>query len=184
MKWCDKVARGRRLYEKRFLVVDGYNVINAWPELKQLSQIKMEEARDQLIEWVIDYAAATGERAIVVFDAYSMKGKKPKEIEDRGILIVYTKENQTADSYIEIWVQKTLDKPGNMVRVVTSDWAEQQVVLGSGAIRLSPREMLEQFSHTRERIKQDYSSVTKVGNALEKHLSPDVLAAFDKWRKS
>lgn len=178
------MAHGRKLYKERFLVVDGYNVINAWDYLKKLSSISLEEARDVLVEWVVDYAASTGEKAIIVFDAYTVKGAKPKEIDDRGIRVVYTKENQTADSYIESLVERVLSKPGNMVRVVTSDWAEQQVVLGSGAIRVSPREMLEQFQDTRKSLLNNYSSREKKSVPLEEALSPEVLAAFHKWRRS
>lgn len=178
------MAHGRKLYKRRLLVVDGYNVINAWESLKKISSISLEEARDKLVEWVVDYAASTGEKAVLVFDAYTVKGAKPKEIEDRGILIVYTKENQTADSYIESFVEKALSKPGTMVRVVTSDWAEQQVVLGSGAIRVSPREMLEQFRETRRNISEGYSGGERKSAPLEDALSPDVLEAFNRWRRS
>lgn len=169
--------------KRKYLLVDGYNVINAWPELKRLSSINLEEARVALVDQLIDIGAYRGEEVIVVFDAYAVKGKKVKEDKYKGVLIVYTKENQTADSYIEIRVEALLKNRSNFVRVVTSDWAEQQMVLGSGAVRVSPRELKMEVSNIKKTLRKKYHKVENERKFLEDALDKDVLEVLEKWRK-
>ncbi len=90
---------------KEYLFVDGYNVINDWDELKQLSNIDLQSARDRLVEIMVEYKVLTGTEIVIVYDAHMVKGSCEKVENIKGVEVVFTKEHQTADSYIE----KTLD---------------------------------------------------------------------------
>ncbi len=123
---------------KDYLLVDGYNIIFAWDSLKTLAKDSLEHARDALLRRLQNYQGYRKCDVILVFDAYKIKGHGT-EIEQQGnISVVYTKEAETADSYIER-VSKQLLK-NNRVRVATSDALEQLIILGNGAMRISARE--------------------------------------------
>ncbi|HEY4543492.1 MAG TPA: NYN domain-containing protein [Tissierellaceae bacterium] len=124
---------------KEYLFVDGYNIINFWEDLKQKANISLEEARKDLIEIMVEYHHFTGIEVIVVFDAHLVKNNMGQEYSYKGIDIVYTKELETADHYIE----SKLDELGRVkrIRVATSDWLEQQIVLSRGGTRISAREL-------------------------------------------
>ena len=120
------------------LLVDGYNVLYAWEEWKDLLGEGFETARTQLTDLLCDYAGMTGREIILVFDAYKVKGNPGSAEKYRNIYVVYTKEAQTADAYIE---KTTLLARGRArVRVVTSDRPEQLIALGNEALRTSARE--------------------------------------------
>jgi len=122
-----------------YLIIDGYNVIGSWPNLKPLAKNALGDARHKLVEILLEYQAFTDLHIIIVFDAYRSKGKK--KVEHRsGIEIRYTDYGQTADSLIESLVSTLSQQNRNKVGVVTSDWAQQQIVLGKGARRWSSRE--------------------------------------------
>ena len=93
-----------RRNKKDYLIVDGYNIINAWDELKEIAISDLEHAREKLIDAIIEYAEFTGRLGIIVFDAYNIKSCKEKIEKRKNITIVYTKEYQTADSYIEKFI--------------------------------------------------------------------------------
>ena len=117
-----------------YLLVDGYNIIFAWDELKKLSQKSLDLARSALIHRLCNYQGFSGVKIILVFDAYKVK-KNPGTVEEYGeVSVVYTKEAETADSYIER-VSHELSKT-NRVRVATSDGSEQMIILGNGALRV------------------------------------------------
>ena len=119
---------------KEYLLVDGYNIIFAWDELKKDARESLDFARNQLINRLCNYQGYAGVEIILVFDAYKVK-KNPGSVEKhRNISVVYTKEAETADTYIER-VSHELSKK-NRVRVATSDGAEQMIILGSGALRI------------------------------------------------
>ena len=124
--------------EGEILLVDGYNVLYAWEEWKDLLQDSFEAARMQLTELLCDYAGMTGREIILVFDAYKVKGNPGTAEKYKNIYVVYTREAQTADAYIE----KTtlLARNRARVRVVTSDRPEQLIALGNEALRTSARE--------------------------------------------
>ena len=122
---------------KEYLLVDGYNIIFAWDELRALAQKSLDLAREELINRLCSFQAIKGCEIILVFDAYKVK-QNPGSIEHiHNISVVYTKEAETADSYIE----KTAHELAKnyRVRVATSDGTEQLIILGSGAVRLSAR---------------------------------------------
>ena len=122
----------------RLLVVDGYNVLFAWDEWKDRVQEDFDTARAQLSELLCDYAGMTGRDVILVFDAYKVRGGAGSAEKYKNIYVVYTREAQTADAYIE----KTtlLARQKARVRVVTSDRPEQLIALGNEAMRTSARE--------------------------------------------
>lgn len=133
-----------------YLIVDGYNVINAWKEFAQLRQANLEHAREMLIAGVSEYAAFKGYRAVVVFDAQEVVGLAATE-KIHGIEVVFTNEGETADSWIERRAYE-LGRTKVKVFVVTSDYAEQINVLGAGAYRISSREFREQYYKAKKEI--------------------------------
>lgn len=119
---------------KEYLLVDGYNIIFAWDELKKDARESLDFARNNLINRLCNYQGYAGVEIILVFDAYKVK-KNPGSVEKhRNISVVYTKEAETADTYIER-VSHELSKK-HRVRVATSDGAEQMIILGGGALRI------------------------------------------------
>lgn len=124
--------------EGEILLVDGYNVLFAWEEWKDLLQDGFETARMQLTELLCDYAGMTGKEVILVFDAYKVKGNPGSAERYRNIYVVYTREAQTADAYIEKTTMLARNRA--RVRVVTSDRPEQLIALGNEALRTSARE--------------------------------------------
>ena len=122
-----------------YLLVDGYNIIFAWQELKELAEINIDSARDKLIEKLANYQGYKGCKLILVFDAYKVRGGKENIIKQGDMWIVYTKEAETADRYI---AKASLELTGKgMVRVATSDALIQMIIFGSGAVRTSAREL-------------------------------------------
>ena len=126
------------LPEREILLVDGYNVLFAWEEFSQLLPDHFDAARSQLTDLMCDYAGMTGKDVILVFDAYKVKGNPGSAERYRNIFLVYTREAQTADAYIE----KTtlLARQKARIRVVTSDRPEQLIAVGNEAMRTSARE--------------------------------------------
>lgn len=135
---------------ENYLFVDGYNIINNWTELRELSKIALDLARETLEDKMIEYQAYMDVNVIIVYDAYAIKGSKEKITIRSGIEIVFTKEKETADRYIE----KKLHELGkkHRVKVATSDWVEQQVVLSRGGIRVSARELYLEYKNMKESI--------------------------------
>lgn len=168
---------------KRYLVIDGYNIINAWDELRDTAKDDLENAREKLISDIIEYAEFTGRKAIVVFDAYNVKNSMEKVEERKYITVVYTREHQTADSYIERFIT-SLSRYDD-VRVATNDYAEQQIVLGKGASRISARELRLDLEHVKIKIKEKHSShVKKIQrNWLEERLDKETLSKLENIRR-
>ena len=135
----------------QYLLVDGYNIIFAWDELKTIARDSLESARQRLIDILSNYQGFHQCRLIVVFDAYKVKGGKESVSEEHGVSIVYTKEAETADMYIERVTHK-LCKDAR-VRVATSDGLEQIIILGNGACRVSAEEFRREVAQTEEDIR-------------------------------
>ena len=125
-----------------YLLVDGYNIIFAWDELKALAQNRLDAARVQLTELLCNYQGYRGNRVILVFDAYKVHGGVEKVEKHNNITVVYTKEAETADAYIEKATYR-LGKD-NRVRVATSDGLVQVIILGHGALRVSASALHEE----------------------------------------
>ncbi len=134
-----------------YLLVDGYNIIFAWDELKKVAQSSLETARDLLIEQLRNYQGFLQSPIIVVFDAYKVKNN-PGSVETHGGLsVVYTKEAETADMYIEK-VTHELGKK-HKVRVATSDGLEQVIILGHGALRVSAENFRKELRQAEDAIR-------------------------------
>ena len=133
-----------------YLLVDGYNIIFAWQELKELADINIDSARDKLIEKLANYQGYRGCKLILVFDAYKVKGGKENVIKQGDMWIVYTKEAETADRYI---AKASLELTGKgLVRVATSDALIQMIIFGSGAVRTSARELEAEVKYVEGQI--------------------------------
>ena len=167
---------------KEVLLVDGYNIIHAWPELKEISKDSLEEARYALIEIMQDFQGYKAYRVIVVFDAYMISGGLGKKEKSGQVEVVFTKENVTADHYIERWADEA---PKNIqVLVATSDHLQQTIVLSRGAVRVSARELRDQVKSFRKEIGKIYldKPLTK-SNPLEDWASPEIIEVLERWRR-
>ncbi|HET7657434.1 MAG TPA: NYN domain-containing protein [Bacillales bacterium] len=163
------------------LLVDGYNMIGAWPELQKLKSIDFAGARDLLVEKMAEYQAYMGWKVIVVFDAYSVSGGF-RQSSHHLVDVVYTKENETADERIEKMAIE-LNDVRTQIHVATSDAAEQWTIFGKGALRKSARELLIEL----ENIEKSISARLREENANQKRgkisLSHDIAETFEKWRR-
>lgn len=122
-----------------YLLVDGYNIVFAWDELKTVAEKSLDDARKKLADIMCNYQGYTGYSIILVFDAYKVK-RNHRDVEKYyNISIVYTKESETADTYIECTSHELVKN--HRVRVATSDGAEQMIILGNGAMRMSASEL-------------------------------------------
>ena len=137
---------------EEWVLVDGYNIIHAWPELRELAAVDLEGARQRLIHRLRNYQGWRRCKVIVVFDAYKIKGN-PGSMEQYGDLwVVYTKEAETADMYIEKTTYD-LSRKDHRVRVATSDGLEQLIILGHGAVRVSAMEFLRELERVESEIR-------------------------------
>ena len=137
---------------ERYLLVDGYNIIFAWDELKRLAEMELELARERLVTYLCNYAAVRKIRVILVFDAYKVKGSHGAVERVHNIDVVYTKEAETADMYIEK-VTHELSR-NHRVRVATSDGLEQLIILGGGAVRTTADELWADVNETEKSIRE------------------------------
>lgn len=164
---------------KEYLFVDGYNIINSWDSLKKISKNNIQEARDELIEIMAEYKHYSGIEVTIVFDAYQVKGNWGNEEIYKGIKVVYTKEHETADQYIE----RTLDQIGRIkrVRVATSDWVEQQIILGRGGTRISARELEIEIYNEKKSIKRKGAIENKKNDLMLGRLDEDTIRKLNSW---
>lgn len=147
------IKRAPRSYSgKEYLLIDGYNIIFAWDELRKLSELSLDIAREELIKRISNYRGYKQCEIIIVFDAYKVKGNHGELETHSGISVVYTKEAETADTYIEK-VSHELAKT-NKVRVATSDGQEQLIILGNGAIRVSATSLHAEILMAEKEIKE------------------------------
>lgn len=166
---------------KEYLFVDGYNIINSWNRLKELSELNLEVARQELIEIMSEYQHYSDIQVIIVFDAHMVKKQSGEDYIIKGVRVVYTKETQTADQYIE----KILDEIGKIkkVRVATSDWMEQQIIFGRGGIRISARELEVEIFNNRRNFKRKRDNDNIKNDLLMGRLEKDILTKLNKWGK-
>ena len=148
----DKKVRLPQYEGPDYLLVDGYNIIFAWDELKKIAEDNLDAARAELIHRMCNYQGYNGDELILVFDAYRVKGKHRDVERYCNINIVYTKESETADSYSEK-VSHELSKK-HRVRVATSDGIEQMIILGNGAMRISASEFRKRVQAAESAIKE------------------------------
>ena len=154
---------------EEYLLVDGYNIIFAWPELKELADISMDGAKMKLLDSLSNYQGIRQCEIIVVFDAYRVQGHREETIDYHNIHMVYTREAQTADQYIERFAHENQKK--YTIAVATSDGLQQLIVRGEGCSLLSARELKVEIEAANERLRQEYREMqgkerTYLGDAL------------------
>ena len=137
---------------EEYLLVDGYNIIFSWKELNELSKIDITAARQKLMDMLCNYQGFKKCTLILVFDAYKVEGFQGEVQKYNNIFVVYTKEAETADQYIE----KTVHQIGRKYKVIvaTSDATEQVIIWGAGALRMSASGLLEEVTKTNQEIKR------------------------------
>lgn len=146
--WREKKAM------KEYLLVDGYNIIFSWEELNDLAKENLDGARNKLMDILSNYQGYRKNIVILVFDAYKVKGGQGSVMEHHNIHVVYTKEAETADQYIEKVTHNLAGE--NYVTVATSDALEQLIIMGKGAIRMSAKDLKEEMTRVRNEIQRDY----------------------------
>lgn len=139
---------------KSYLLVDGYNIIFAWYELKELAKTNLDSARGRLLDIMCNYQAMKKCELIVVFDAYRVQGHDTEFLDYHNIHVVYTKEAETADHYIERFAHEHGRK--HYVRVATSDGLEQVIIIGQGCHLVSAREFEQEVKEMEEHIRNEY----------------------------
>ena len=166
---------------KEYLLVDGYNIIFAWEDLNELSKINIESARNKLMDRLSNYQGYKKMTLILVFDAYKVKGNPGRVMKYHNIYVVYTKEAETADQYIE----KTVHEIGRkyQVTVATSDALEQVIILGQGGNRLSAANLLEEVEAVEAEIsKKVQKKTSKEKNYLFDHLDEEMADLMEEVR--
>lgn len=165
-----------------YLVVDGYNIIFSWPDFEKLRKAGLDHARAKLVDILVNYAAMSGDRVVVVFDAHLVKNNvEHMEIIGDSLEIIFTQEGETADSAIERLVGD-LSARGK-VSVATSDWAEQSMIFGQGAYRMTPRELSDKIKRLQQEGRQHYVSSSPAESYLENRLVDEVRKALETWRR-
>jgi predicted RNA-binding protein with PIN domain len=172
-------AAAKTLDKKKYLLVDGYNIIHAWEETADLAAANLDSARDALADVLSDYQGSRDGRLILVFDAYRVRGHAGAGEEYGGIHVVYTREAETADNYIERTIREFAGKKDRTVRVATSDGLEQVIILGGGATRVSAREFRREVEQTRVEI----ASILEKNNLHPKETSAVALALQKAMKK-
>ena len=156
-----------------YLLVDGYNIIFSWEELNELAKVNVESARTKLMDILSNYQGYKKMNLILVFDAYRVEGGQGSVQKYHNIYVVYTKEAETADQYIE----KTVHAIGRKynVTVATSDALEQVIILGQGGRRMSAHDLEEEIIAMRREIREQYTEKRPEGkNYLFDHLNDEM----------
>lgn len=167
--------------DKEYLLVDGYNIIHAWDDLEEIAQDNMDGARMKLADILCNYQGFRKNILILVYDAYRVKGHQEEIIKYKNIYIVYTKEAETADQYIE----KTVHDLGRKyhVTVATSDGTEQVIIMGQGARRQTARELLEDILLARKQMREESQKHTgKSGQYLIEGACEDLVDLVEDVR--
>ncbi|MDR1438797.1 MAG: NYN domain-containing protein [Clostridiales bacterium] len=171
-----------------YVLVDGYNVINCWSgTVFNMAKDSLEDMRDKLISMLADYQGYTGSAVILVFDAHYVKRNRGSELNYGKLRVVFTKENYSADNYIERFVY--VNAPYSTVKVVTGDYLEQRLVLYGGGLRMSPDELLADIKRAKASLKdyvrrQPGYSAKKGINDVSSHLGKELADLFEEMRHS
>ena len=163
------LQKGGTAANEEYLLVDGYNVIFAWEDLNALAEANVDAARGKLMDVLCNYQAMRGCEVIVVFDAYRVQGHAEEIIDYHNIHVVFTKEAETADQYIEKFAHENGRK--YRITVATSDGLEQIIIRGQGCALLSSRELREEIALRSEQLRREHMTQTKrLGNTMEEKL--------------
>ena len=158
-----KKGNKSKVYALEYLLVDGYNIIFSWEELNELAKANMDAARYRLMDILSNYQGFRKCKVILVFDAYKVKGGVGSIQKYHNIDVVYTKEAETADQYIEKVTHEIARD--NHVTVATSDALEQLIILGKGANRLSANDFKDEILRVNNTIREDYLEKHSIGRA-------------------
>lgn len=162
------------------LMVDGYNILGAWGAFKQ-NGWSLEEARDQLLHRLVDYAGYAGLAVLLVFDGHQTHRKQRTEETHGAVSLVYTRHGESADQYIEAAAGR--HPKYRPLIVATSDSVEQTLVLGRGAVRISARELLRDIESARGQGQKVAAPAPVKGNTFESFLSPQQQAQLERLRR-
>ena len=166
---------------EEYLLVDGYNIVFAWDELRKLAEDNLEAARMKLADILCNYQGYSKKNVILVFDGHKAKGNLGSVIPYHNISIIYTKEAETADQYIEK-VTRQFDRK-YQATVATSDALEQLIIMGAGAMRLSARDLKEEINRVQKEMKETYiAPIKQKRNTLLDNLPPEAAALLEKLR--
>ncbi|MEN8904395.1 MAG: NYN domain-containing protein [Clostridiales bacterium] len=169
------------LVSNECIIIDGYNVIHAWNDLLDLENNTLEHCREKFLEIISSYQGYKKIKVIVVFDAYNIKSKKVSISKYDNIEVVFTKEEQKADNYIERMVAD--EEEHLKFKVVTSDYLEQTMVLRLGGVRVTPNELKNEIKELKKSAK-NYSKETKLhSNTIMSNIDEDMMKKLDKYRK-
>ncbi|MDF2532485.1 MAG: small GTP-binding protein domain protein [Clostridia bacterium] len=160
--------------KEEYLLVDGYNIIFAWPELKEIAEDNLDSARSKLLDYLSKYQGVRECKIIAVFDAYRVQRHHEEIIDYDNLHVVYTREAQTADHYIEKFAHDNQKKYN--ITVATSDGLQQIIIRGSGCFVLSARELKEEIERTNETVIQTYQEK----QAVELNYLKDALSVETK----
>jgi predicted RNA-binding protein with PIN domain len=163
------------------LIVDGYNIIGAWPELRKLKEHDLASARDLLISKMAEYQGFTGNKVIIVFDAHLVQGIE-KKYTNHQVDVIFTREHETADERIEK-LAKQLINARTKVYVATSDYTEQWTIFGQGALRKSARELLVEVEAIERSITKKVEKIQEQQPMSKIPLTDEVARIFEKWRR-
>ncbi|MFZ5942511.1 MAG: NYN domain-containing protein [Bacillota bacterium] len=163
------------------LIVDGYNVINAWPQLIRLKEENFEHAREKMLDIISNFSGYKGIKVIVVFDAHQVKGGIERREKHGGVDVIFSGEGVPADLVIEKLIGSYIKN--YTVFVATSDKTEQEVIWGKGAYRISAREFVADIEQT---IKENSKLIRETRNkaySLDSHLSDEIKHILEEWRR-
>ncbi|GAA0745764.1 NYN domain-containing protein [Clostridium oceanicum] len=167
----------------RYIFVDGYNVINSWPELSKIQEYSLESSRQKLLDSLNEYAAYNKYNIYIIYDAHQTEEPEKVEKINKNITVAFTKPGETADTFIERYINNLGRKIE--VSVVTSDLLEQQLIFQRGATRISSLEFYSEVKSTKNSIKNNIKKqYSKQGNKLHDILQEDLLKQLEKMRRS
>ena len=164
---------------EEYILIDGYNVIFTWEELRELARVNIDGARDRLLDIMCNYQGIKKCHLMVVFDAYQIQGHRTEILDYHNIHVVYTKEAETADQYIEKFAHENSKK--YQVTVVTSDGLEQIIIHGQGCLLMSSREFLKEVDKVNREIQENYlGAETEIKKAMPLARLGDKMPEIDR----
>lgn len=168
----------------KLMFVDGYNIINSWPNLKTIKDYSLDDSREKLIDKMHNYSVFVEIKVIIVFDGYKVSGNLERQYNKySNIVVVFTKDGETADSYIEREVHNYGRR--TEIYVVTSDNLEQQTIFQRGANRISSIELYNDVLAIEAKIrKKTEKNIVIDKNHLQDNVNEDVLKKLEKIRRS
>lgn len=168
--------------KRRILIIDGYNLIGANKALFNESKISLELAREEAITALAEYQMVSNYEVMIVFDAYEVKSVEAVFVK-HGITVIFTKEKETADEYIERFVHDNYHPFLCEISVVTSDLTEQNAIFALGAYRISSREMWLELEDSEKNISREIDAINRKLPRQKLDIRPDILSELEKWRR-